>query len=142
LAGSAIPPAARLLAAADVYQALLEPRPYRDAFPPAAAVTELRRMGAAGHLDPQAVRAVCDAAGGGPSTVRPGDWPDQLTDREVQVLRLAATGMSNRAIGAALHISPRTAEHHVQHIYAKIGVSTRAGTALYAMEHGLYRTDG
>ena len=60
-----------------------------------------------------------------------------LTAREVEVLRLAARGMSNKEIGAALSISPKTADHHIQHIYDKIGVSTRAGAALFAMEHGL-----
>ncbi|MGZ8607293.1 MAG: response regulator transcription factor [Actinomycetota bacterium] len=42
-------------------------------------------------------------------------------------------------MAAALFISPRTAEHHVQHAYAKIGVSTRAGAAIFAMEQGLLR---
>jgi DNA-binding NarL/FixJ family response regulator len=55
------------------------------------------------------------------------------------VLRLVAGGLSNRQVAAALFISPRTAEHHVQHIYAKIGVSTRAAAALFAMEQGLLR---
>ena len=55
------------------------------------------------------------------------------------VLRLLARGLSNRQIAAALTISPRTAEHHVQHIYTKIGASTRAAAALFAMEHGLLR---
>ena len=65
------------------------------------------------------------------------DWPAGLTDREVQVLRLAAQGFSNRKIGDALSISPKTADHHIQHIYTKIGVSTRAGAAIFAMEHDL-----
>jgi len=53
-----------------------------------------------------------------------------------------ARGLSNRAIGAELVISPRTAEHHVQDVYARIGVSSRAAAALYAMEHGLVAEDG
>jgi DNA-binding NarL/FixJ family response regulator len=48
-----------------------------------------------------------------------------------------ARGLSNRAIGEYLVISPRTAEHHVQDVYARIGVSSRAAAALFAMEHGL-----
>jgi DNA-binding NarL/FixJ family response regulator len=55
------------------------------------------------------------------------------------VLRLVARGRSNRQIAADLYISARTAEHHVQHIYAKIGASTRAAAAMFAMEHGLLR---
>jgi DNA-binding NarL/FixJ family response regulator len=60
-----------------------------------------------------------------------------LSDREVEVLRLLARGLPNRAIAERLYISPRTAEHHVQHIYTKIGASTRAAGALFAMEHDL-----
>ena len=62
-----------------------------------------------------------------------------LSDREVEVLRLVAGGLSNRQIAATLVISPRTAEHHVQHVYTKIGVSTRAAAAMFAMQHGLLR---
>ena len=50
-----------------------------------------------------------------------------------------ARGLANKAIAQRLFVSPRTAEHHVQHIYAKIGTSTRAGAAMFAMEHGLLR---
>ena len=53
------------------------------------------------------------------------------------MLRLLALGLSNRGIAKRLFISPRTAEHHVQHIYTKIGTSTRASAAMFAMEHGL-----
>jgi len=60
-----------------------------------------------------------------------------LTAREVEVLRLIARGLSNRAIGEQLGVSPRTAEHHVQHVYDKIGLATRAGAALFALEHDL-----
>jgi DNA-binding NarL/FixJ family response regulator len=53
------------------------------------------------------------------------------------VLRLMARGLSNQQIGRQLVISARTAEHHVQDIYAKIGASTRARAGLIAMQHGL-----
>jgi DNA-binding NarL/FixJ family response regulator len=65
--------------------------------------------------------------------VRPGG----LSDREVEVLELVTQGCSNPEIGRRLGISRRTAEHHVQHIYTKIGVSTRAAAALFALEHEL-----
>jgi DNA-binding NarL/FixJ family response regulator len=52
-------------------------------------------------------------------------------------LRLLARGRSNREIASALQISPRTAQHHVIHIYRKIGLNSRAGAALFATEHGL-----
>jgi DNA-binding NarL/FixJ family response regulator len=57
----------------------------------------------------------------------------------VEVLRLAARGLSNREIAQTLVISRRTAEHHLQHVYAKIGTSTRAAAALFAMDHDLLR---
>jgi DNA-binding CsgD family transcriptional regulator len=60
-----------------------------------------------------------------------------LTEREVEVLRLGAAGMSVREIGMRLTISPHTARHHLENAYAKIGCSTRAAAALFAAEHGL-----
>lgn len=140
LSGAAILPGARLLAAADEYQAMTQSRSYRRAREPEQAADELRRMGAAGRLDVDAVSAVCTVVGM-PRAIRPAPGPAGLTPREVEVLRLVASGLSNRAIGAALRISSRTAEHHVQSVYGKIGLSTRAGAALFAMEHGLYHPD-
>jgi DNA-binding NarL/FixJ family response regulator len=55
----------------------------------------------------------------------------------VKVLRLIARGLSNRAVAGELVISVKTVGSHIEHIYTKIGVRTRAGAALYAMEHGL-----
>ncbi len=63
--------------------------------------------------------------------------PAGLTEREVQVLCLAAHGLSNREIGERLSISGRTVGHHLSHIYDKTGRRTRAGVAVFAMEHGL-----
>ena len=93
-------------------------------------------MGRAGALDPDAVSAVlaaADQAGSAPRPARPAD----LTERQVEVLRLLARGLSNPQIAHALVISRRTAERHVQDIYGKIGVSSRAGAALFAMENDL-----
>jgi HD-GYP domain-containing protein (c-di-GMP phosphodiesterase class II)/DNA-binding CsgD family transcriptional regulator len=134
--GESIPAGARLLAAADAYQAMTEQRPYRRPFAPDEAAAELSSGVARGHLDRQAVQSVLEAAG---HTVEPlrSEWPAGLTSREVEVLQLAARGLSNREIGASLSISPKTADHHIQHIYTKIGVSTRAGAAIFAMEHDL-----
>ena len=63
--------------------------------------------------------------------------PAGLSERELEVLRLIATGATYRDVARRLVISPRTAVHHVQHIYNKIGVSTRAAAAMFAMEHRL-----
>jgi DNA-binding NarL/FixJ family response regulator len=65
------------------------------------------------------------------------DWPAALTERQVEVLRHIARGLSNKQIAEALVVSPRTAEHHVQDIYQKIGVSSRAAATLFAMQHRL-----
>lgn len=133
-----VPLEARLLAAADAYQAMTQDRPHRPALEPARASETLLSEVRAGRLDPECARAVIEVAGHRPPSRRQL-WPAGLSDREVDVIRLLTHGMSNRAIADALVISTRTAEHHVQHIYAKIGVSTRAGAAMFAMEHGLLR---
>ena len=53
------------------------------------------------------------------------------------MLRLIARGRANKQVAATLGISPKTVGHHIEHIYAKAGVTTRAGATLFAMEHGL-----
>ena len=63
--------------------------------------------------------------------------PAGLTEREAEVLALLARGASNKQIAAELGIAPRTAGHHVEHVYSKLGVSTRAAAALFAVEHGV-----
>lgn len=137
VAAGAIPIAARVLAAADMFQAVTQDRPYRPARTPAEAADLLAAESTAGRLDRQAAWAVIEAAGQTPPTRTSG--PAGLTDREVEVLRLVARGLSNRQVADRLVISRRTAEHHVQHIYGKIGASTRAAAALFAMEHDLLR---
>jgi HD-GYP domain-containing protein (c-di-GMP phosphodiesterase class II) len=136
LPASLLPPAARLLAAADVFQALLEPRPHRPARPPDAAAAELARAVQAGGLDPDAVRCVLAAAGRPAQKARPSR-PAQLTEREIDVLRLIARGQAIKQIAQQLTISPKTVDTHIQHIYEKIGVSTRAAATLFAVEHDL-----
>ena len=128
--------AARLLAAADSYDAITHDRPYRAAMSPAHARAELGEMVRAGTLEKRTVDAVLEAAGGLPLKLRQGH-PAGLTDREVEVLRLIAKGQTNKEIAKALVITEKTAGHHVQHIYAKAGVSTRVGAAMFAMRHDL-----
>jgi HD-GYP domain-containing protein (c-di-GMP phosphodiesterase class II) len=135
LSASSIGHPARILAAADAYQAMLEPRPHRQAKTAEDAASELRADARSGYLDVDAVEAVLRAAGHQP--VRHYDGPGGLTRREVDVLRLIARGASNKDVAAALFISPKTAGTHVEHIYAKLGISTRAEAGLFAMRHGL-----
>jgi DNA-binding NarL/FixJ family response regulator len=60
-----------------------------------------------------------------------------LSPRELEVLRLLATGETNKAIAARLVLSERTVDRHVSNVYAKLGVSSRAAATAYAYEHGL-----
>ena len=63
--------------------------------------------------------------------------PAGLTTREAEVLRLLALGCTTKQVADELVISAKTADHHVQHIYSKLGVSTRGAAALFAIEHGI-----
>jgi DNA-binding NarL/FixJ family response regulator len=115
---------------------MTQTRAHRPARSPAAAADELEREARGGRLDADAVRAILEAAGRPPVALRRAR-PDGLTERQVEVLRLVADGLSNPQIAGRLVISRRTAERHVQDVYARIGVSSRAAAALYAMEHDL-----
>jgi DNA-binding NarL/FixJ family response regulator len=130
----------RVLAAADAYQCLLEDQPGQPGTTGEQAADRLAADGRAGKLDPDAVSAVLAAVGHRHRA--PGPLPGALTSRQVEVLRLMAAGLSNPEIARRLVISRRTAEHHVQDVYQRIGSSTRAGAALYAMEHGLLGKPG
>jgi HD-GYP domain-containing protein (c-di-GMP phosphodiesterase class II) len=135
LSGAAISRPARILGAADSYQAMREPRPYRPPRSPQDAAAELRSEVKRGRHDPDVVEAVLGAAGH--RSVRRREGPAGLTQREVEVLRLLTRGLSNKQIAEQLVISPKTVANHVEHIYAKIDVSTRARASLFAMHHGL-----
>jgi HD-GYP domain-containing protein (c-di-GMP phosphodiesterase class II) len=135
--GREMPPAARVLAAADALQAMTEARPHRPALSAEQAAEELTREVRAGRLDRDAAEAVLEAAGARRARRRDNLRPGGLSEREMEVARLVAAGLSNPEIARRLVISRRTAEHHVQHIYAKVGVSSRAALALFAHEHDL-----
>jgi HD-GYP domain-containing protein (c-di-GMP phosphodiesterase class II) len=129
----ACPPAGRVLAAADVYQALIEDRPHRPARSADDAATELDAMAKAGTLCRDAVSAVLAGAG----RARGRGELTGLTEREVQVLRLLARGLTNKEIASSLDISTKTASRHLENIFAKLGVTTRAAATLIAMQKGL-----
>jgi DNA-binding NarL/FixJ family response regulator len=131
--------AARIVAAADCYQAMTSDRPHRAALAPDVAAAELRSMSAAARLDGEAVEAVL-AAAGHRRRARP-PMPAGLTAREAEVLRLLTLGLTTRQIAQRLVISAKTADHHIQHVYTKIGVSTRGAAALFAIEQGILPTD-
>ncbi len=127
--------AARVLVAADAYQTKSERRPHRRALTPDEAATWIRSQVEQGLLDRDVVDAVLSAPGQAQPTSH--GRAAELTDRELEVLRLAVRGMSNREIAEQLVVSPKTVGHHIQHIYDKICVSTRVGATLFALQHGL-----
>ena len=125
---------ARLLAAADAYQAMTEPRPHRARLSPEQAAEALGEECRSGLFDADAVAAVLEAAGQRvPRIARPAG----LTEREAEVIALLARGLQTKQIAGVLGVSVKTADRHIEHAYRKIGVSTRAAAALFAMEHGL-----
>lgn len=134
LAAASCPPASRILAAADAYQAMISERPHRAPLSAEQAAAELTSMAAAGALCPDATRAVLAAAG---HVVKKPARAHGLTDREVEVLRLLARGLTNKEIATTLEISTKTAGHHVQHIFEKLRVTTRAAAAMCAMQLGI-----
>ena len=135
LSGGAVVRPARVLGAADAYISMREPRPHRAARTASDAAAQLRAEVRAGRLDAAAVDAVLEAAGH--RLPRRREAVAGLTAREVEVLVLLARGMSNRQIAERLVITPKTAGNHVEHIYAKIGATSRAAAAMFAVQHGL-----
>ena len=137
---SEIPLPARILGVADAWISMQQPRPHRPALDLDRASGELQAAANEGSFDPQVVSTVLQLAGR-PAAVR-RTAPSGLSEREVEVLRLVAEGLSNPEIAERLHIARRTAEHHVQHVYRKIGVSTRPGAAMFAVQHELLEPVG
>ena len=139
LAGSQIPLGARILALVDGFQELVEGRPGYGGLEKEEA---LRRMSAevGTRFDHECFEALSGVVGVGvviESSRR--QWPAGLTDREVEVLRVSATGLTKRQMARRLTISEKTVGTHLEHIYSKVGCFSRAAAVLYAMEHGLLR---
>lgn len=147
LRGDAIPFVARVLAATNAYCEALEGRragAADSALPPVAAeraACTLQADAAAGRFDQDIVGAVLAAAGheAGRRAAQRLGAPAGLSEREIEVLRLLAQGLSVKQLALRLDIAAKTADHHVQNIYTKIGVSTRAGATVFAMQHRLLR---
>jgi HD-GYP domain-containing protein (c-di-GMP phosphodiesterase class II) len=133
-AGAQLAFPARLLAAADAYHAMTEPRPHREPIAPERAAEILGEQASAGRLDAYAVTAVVESAGERAPRI---ERPAGLTGREAEVVSMLARGLQTKQVARALGISVKTADRHIQNAYRKIGVSTRAAATLFAMEHGL-----
>lgn len=133
---SGLSPHGKILAVAEAYQSMIEPRCYRSAMSPETAAETLKREARGGRFDADAVAAVLAAAGHRIPAVR-RDLVAGLTARELDVLRLIARGRSMKQMARELAISPKTVDNHTQRLYAKLGVKTRGGAILFAIEHGL-----
>lgn len=134
-------PSARILAVAEHFQTAREERPHRMALSDQAAAAALRADARSGKLCPTAVEAVLSVAGYPSRRVQPLSLAG-MTPRELVVLRLIAAGLTAKETASKLGISPKTAENHIQSLYSKIGVTTRAAAALYAVEHGVLVAGG
>jgi len=145
--GSQIPLGAGIIAVADSFDELTHDAAERAALEPAAALAQLQREAGSG-LSPAAVDALArelgnngTASAGVAVTSRPArqQWPAGLSDREVEIVRLLARGLRRKELAGQLFLSEHTVRHHLEHIYNKLGVSTRVGATLFAIEHDLLR---
>jgi len=136
---AALPVAGRILAAAEAYRTAIEPRPYRAARSPDAAAAALAAEARAGRLDADAVKAVLTAAGHRAVAKRSLALAG-LTPRELETLRHLANGLTTKQVADRLGVALKTADNHIQSVYAKIGVRTRAGAVLFAIENGIGAT--
>jgi len=134
--GSDLSPGARILSAAETFQTAREARPHRAASTDAVAAAKVRTAVREGKLCPEASEAVL-ACAGQPARRASLERLAGLTPREIEVLRLIAAGDTTKEAARKLDIATKTADNHIQSLYSKIGVTTRAGAALYALERGL-----
>jgi DNA-binding NarL/FixJ family response regulator len=101
---------------------------------PARTLIELKERRS---LDGDCLAALAAEIGFRPQASARRSWPSGLTEREVEVLRLVASGLNLKETASRLVISDHTARHHLENIYSKAGVSSRAGVTLFAVENGL-----
>jgi HD-GYP domain-containing protein (c-di-GMP phosphodiesterase class II) len=135
LRGAGLSRPARILAVADEYDEQVRGTQGRAALTSDEALAALGNASA--RFDAACVTALRDVLAAPSARAARGPWPAGLTDREVDVLRLAAAGLTIKEIGLQLSVSPHTARHHLEHVYEKTGISSRAGVTLFAVENGL-----
>jgi len=141
LSGSQIPLGARVIAVADQFDTLTHETPDHPALPLEDTLNRIQSEMSRGFW-PDAVEALGQVVQGGGhgrrmEKVKVREWPAGLTDREVEIVRLLTRGLSRREMAAQLFLSEHTVRHHLEHIYNKIGVSTRVAATLFAVEQGL-----
>jgi DNA-binding NarL/FixJ family response regulator len=132
LAASQMTMTARVVAAASAYVEASESESASD------TELTLSTLRSRGTLDPDCLSGLAAEIGSDKSfEPRKRAWPADLTEREVEVLRLVASGCSLKETAQQLVISDHTARHHLESVYSKAGVSSRAGVTLFAVENGL-----
>ena len=140
LRGSEIPLGARIIAVADRFDELTHDAPDGRGRESDQAV-EVMREEVEGRFSPDVFEVLLEELSGVDRShrqrTRRQEWPARLTDREVDVLRLIARGLNRRQVAGALFIAEGTVRSHLEHIYDKIGVSSRAAATLFAVEHNL-----
>ena len=137
LAGEQITLNGRILAVADAYVRLA--RGQGEPVAPEAVLGQMRPL-VGTQFDGACYQALADSLGGtgqAGRTRRRRRQPDDLTERETEVLRLLAQGLSNPQIAQTLAVSRKTIEHHLGHIYTKLGISCRTAAVVYAVQQGL-----
>jgi HD-GYP domain-containing protein (c-di-GMP phosphodiesterase class II) len=134
LTGSDLDIPARIVSATIVWEALRSPRPWRGAMSNDEAALVMTAEVASGRLDRKVVEALLDGEGRRAALPRP---PHMLSERECEVLQALAGDRTNQQIARHLVISPKTVSRHLENIYRKLHVATRAGATLRAMELGL-----
>jgi len=137
LSGNELPLSACILAIADEFQERCHADPGQVA-PDPKDILKALQPDAGTLFSPECFEALAQTLGiAAPKPAQRREGPAGLTDREVEVLQLVARGSSNRQIAQELVISEKTVAHHLEHIYHKIGISSRAAAVFFAMEHGL-----
>jgi DNA-binding NarL/FixJ family response regulator len=125
-----------------VYRGRHKPQAAQDALSQASAVLEGLSRGLPDEATRQLFLAQPEvqsmlAPPAGPPGLADSPYPAGLTGREVEVLRLVASGLTNAQIGEKLIVSPLTVNAHLRSIYRKLDVTSRAAATRYALEHGL-----
>jgi HD-GYP domain-containing protein (c-di-GMP phosphodiesterase class II)/DNA-binding CsgD family transcriptional regulator len=133
LSGNELPVSACILALADDFQDRLQTHPNHDP----ADILKAMQPDVGSLFSPECFAALAEELGVATPKPQRREWPAGLTDREVEVLRQVVKGDTNRQIAQELVISERTVAHHLEHIYDKIGISSRAAAVFFAMEHEL-----
>ena len=137
LSQAQIPIAARVVAVADAYLELLQNGPGRPGAGADRALALMQQQ-VGTRFDQECFEALAsEVRGAVPRALRREEWPSGLTAREVEVLRLVSQGLSRREVAKRLVVSEHTVRHHLENIYSKVGVSSRAGAVLFAVENGL-----